>query len=333
MTYNLNSTLLNLNDSKASVFLDYPLILFRIERVKVKKNQRLYFHFYYFNDQNDLISINLISKSFDMKFEIKDLFNTQHNSIYVGAIEYDFEKINHVNDFIIDSFSSSKGIFVSLEKKVINYKFSLAQEYYIEKYNSIVFGSSVVPNLNDVYWQCTCGFINSNSKRKCGFCNQSKDLLVNIPLNDSKSFIYKVITESNPIKFNYDLDFEENIKILLYKIESLNMDIDDFRNSQAYLNLRNTFDDSKKFLFFKGTILNQKLNPRMTFEENIDNLINYYIKQGITKEKFNAWVDLDSLNTIYNYSVNDLKKSNSERNILLFIIFIMIIILFIIVGE
>ena len=200
MTYNLNSTLLNLNEKKSSIFLDYPLILFRIDKTKVKRNLRLYFHFYYFSYQKDLISITLYSKMLEVRFEIKDIFNTYHDSIYVGILEYDFEIIKDVNDFIIESFSSSKGKFLSLENKVVNYKFSLTQEYYIEKYNSIVFDSSVVPNLNDVFWQCTCGFVNSNSKRKCGFCKISKETLVNIPLNDSKSFIYKIIKAKNTTK-------------------------------------------------------------------------------------------------------------------------------------
>lgn len=333
MTYNLNSTLLNLNEKKSSIFLDYPLILFNIERTKVKKNQRLYFHFYYFSNQKDLISINLYSKVLEVRFEIKDIFSTYHDSIYVGVFEYEFEKINNVNDFIIESFSSSKGSFLSLENKIVNYKLSLSQEYYLEKYNSIVFDSSVVPNLNDVFWQCTCGFINSGSKRKCGFCKISKDTLVNIPLNDSKSFIYKVITESNPIEFNYDLDFEENIKTLLSKIQSTNMDVDDFRNSESYMNLKNTFIESKAFIFFKADILKQDLNPRITFEENINFLKNYYARRGISEDKFNSWVDLQSLKTKFNVTVIKMNENRNYTYFWLILVIIFAIFVFIVLGE
>ena len=81
MTYNLNSALLNLNETQSSVFLDYPLILYKIERTNVKKKQRLYFHFYYFSEKNDLKSIKLISYSNDINLEISNIFNTYNSSI------------------------------------------------------------------------------------------------------------------------------------------------------------------------------------------------------------------------------------------------------------
>ena len=105
MTYNLNSALLNLNETQSSVFLDYPLILYKIERTNVKKKQRLYFHFYYFSEKNDLKSIKLISYSNDINLEISNIFNTYNSSIYVGVVEDELEKLNKINDFVIYSFN------------------------------------------------------------------------------------------------------------------------------------------------------------------------------------------------------------------------------------
>ena len=305
MTYNLNSALLNLNETQSSVFLDYPLILYKIERTNVKKKQRLYFHFYYFSEKNDLKSIKLISYSNDINLEISNIFNTYNSSIYVGVVEDELEKLNKINDFVIYSFTNSKGTYTSEDFKVINYKLSLVQEYYFEKYNKIVFDTAVVPNINNVFWQCTCGFINSNTKNNCGYCKTNIYTLNSIPLKDSNDFIFRVVAQSNPIEFNYNLSFEENIKGLISKLKENQFEINDINICEPYLELKDKFEDSKNYLLFKKSMGNYDFNPRIPFIKNLELIYSIYVEKGISIEKLKTWIDIDDLNKKYTINLKN----------------------------
>lgn len=84
-----------------------------------------------------------------------------------------------------------------------------------EPYNFIVEesypGFVVYPTIEDNYWQCMCGHINSIVTSCCSNCSKSNSENSKFITQGSVRYTFEEIFSNNPISFNKNLSYQENL--------------------------------------------------------------------------------------------------------------------------
>ncbi len=318
----LNIVLNNLNDDNMNVFLDCNLILHNFKKSVINNRNRYYLNFFYFNKSDDQINnIGLSTIDGNTRININDVFqlNNDEKRLIIGVIDISGNII--IEDLVIDSYTTNIETFNISRNKKIKYSFSSIQEFFLEKHGTIQFESYIIPSINIDYWQCICGFLNSLENKKCKNCDKKFDEIQILSNSTDFNLIFEQIFDEHPIVYNFNKNLKENLEPVFQILRKNNIEINLFLGSTKYTQLESSFNLTKKKIFFDKDIFKQDINIKISFNDYINYLRDYYTEFNISHDEFNEWVNLRELNNIYY-----LKKENKKEKKFKYFIYIFIII-------